>query len=186
MDLQTLYQKTIKFAGIKHAENNQTIPGTNLPYVIHLSNVAMEILISYQNDDDFKLDFALQLALLHDTLEDTATTFDEISKEFGPDVAEGVAALTKNENLPKPERMPDSLKRIRLLSKEVRAVKLADRITNLQVPPKHWDNAKKKSYLEEALLILDTLKGQNKFLEERLYSKIKEYESYIDSGLINE
>lgn len=106
-----------------------------------------------------------------------ATTFEELSNEFGLAVAEGVAALTKNEHLPKPQRMPGSLKRIRLLSKEVSAVKLADRITNLQAPPQHWGNAKKKSYLEEARLILDTLKGQNKFLEERLDSKIKEYEN---------
>src|SRR6218665_3419730 len=116
MDLQTIYQKAIKFAGVKHAVNNQTIPGTNLPYVIHLSNVAMEILTSEQNDSDFKLYFAIQLALLHDTLEDTETTFEEISAAFGFDVAEGVAALTKNENLPKSERMVDSLRRIRLLS----------------------------------------------------------------------
>lgn len=94
-------------------------------------------------------------------------------------MAAGVAALSKNENLPKPERMPDSLKRIRCLSKEVSAVKLADRITNLQPPPKHWDHAKRKRYLEEARLILDTLKGPNKLLEERLESKIKAYERFI-------
>lgn len=179
MDLQTIYQKAIKFAGAKHAVNNQCIPGTNLPYIIHLSNVAMEILTSDQSAGDFKLDFALQLALLHDILEDTDTTFDEISREFGFDVAEGVAALTKNENLPKPERMADSLKRIRLLSKEVSAVKLADRITNLQEPPEHWDKPKKENYLQEARLILDVLKGQNKYLEARLEYKIKAYENFM-------
>ena len=43
MHTQSFYQKAIKFAAAKHAEQNQTVPGTNLPYVVHLSNVAMEI-----------------------------------------------------------------------------------------------------------------------------------------------
>ena len=38
MQIQSLYQKAIKFAAAKHAAQNQTIPGTNLPYVVHLSN----------------------------------------------------------------------------------------------------------------------------------------------------
>ena len=48
MDIQTLYQQTIKSATLKHLKQNQTIPGTDLPYVVHLSNVAMEILIAVQ------------------------------------------------------------------------------------------------------------------------------------------
>lgn len=46
--LQTIYQNTIKFAAEKHADQNQVIPGTDLPYVVHLSNVTMEILIASQ------------------------------------------------------------------------------------------------------------------------------------------
>ena len=180
MNIQTIYQQALKFAASKHAEKNQKVPGTNLPYVVHISNVAMEIFVAYQNTPDFNLDLAIKLALLHDTLEDTSATFEEISKEFGYEVAEGVLALTKNEDMPKSERMFDSLFRIKKLSKEVRAVKLADRITNLQVPPKYWSNEKKQNYLQEAIIIMDTLKGENQFLEKRLEIKIKEYESYID------
>jgi len=179
MEIQSIYQQTIKFAALKHSKKNQTIPGTNLPYVVHLSNIAMEIMIAYQNAGDFKLDFALKLALLHDTLEDTSATFDEISKQFGIDIAEGVSALTKNETLPKSEKMFDSLKRIRALSKEVWAVKLADRITNLQEPPAYWDTSKKESYLQEAIQILQHLTGANPYLEQRLSKKITEYERYI-------
>ncbi len=180
MDIQTIYQHTIKFAAFKHSEENQTIPGTNLPYVVHLSNVAMEVLIAYQVKNDFQLDFAIRLALLHDTLEDTSTTFEEISKEFGIEVAEGVSALTKNQDLPKSERMLDSLYRIKALSKEVCIIKLADRITNLQEPPNHWDTIKKVKYQQEAILILNELKEQNQFLEERLKEKIIEYNKYIN------
>jgi len=179
MSIQTIYQQTINFAASKHAEKNQKVSGTNLPYIVHVSNVAMEILVAFQIRPDFNLELAIKLALLHDTIEDTSATFDEISKEFGFEVAEGVLALTKNEELPKSERMIDSLMRIKKLSQEVSAVKLADRITNLQEPPKYWNTEKKENYLKEAIVILDTLKGANQFLEERVEKKIKEYEKYI-------
>lgn len=179
METQSIYQQTIKFASAKHAATNQTIPGTSLPYVVHLSNVAMEILLAHEAAPDFNLNLAVQLALLHDTLEDTDTTFDELQNEFGLEVASGVSALTKNKYLPKAERMTDSLKRIKLLPKEVWAIKLADRITNLQEPPKHWDTAKKAAYAEEANLILTELKDANSYLEQRIAQKITEYQQYV-------
>lgn len=181
MQTQSSYQKAIKFAALKHEEQNQLVPGTNLPYVVHLSNVAMEILIAAQNSTDINVDFAVQVALLHDTLEDTATTLEELTETFGVSVAEGVLALTKNGDLPKSERMEDSLNRIRKQQKEIWAVKLADRITNLQIPPQHWDTAKKIAYQKEALLILEELKGGNAFLENRLRLKIAEYEKYLQT-----
>lgn len=177
--IQYIYQKAILFAATKHAEINQTIPGTKLPYVVHISNVTMEILTTKNHPSDFDLGLAVQLALLHDTLEDTSATLDEIAETFGVKVAEGVAALTKNEDLPKEERMADSLQRIGKLSKEVAAVKLADRITNLQEPPKFWNTDKRKKYQQEAQLILDSLKGKNPSLEERLQQQIIAYGQYI-------
>ena len=53
MEIQSIYQQAIKFAALKHSEIQQTIPGTDLPYVVHLSNVAMEILIASHNTSDF-------------------------------------------------------------------------------------------------------------------------------------
>jgi guanosine-3',5'-bis(diphosphate) 3'-pyrophosphohydrolase len=179
METQTLYQEAIKFATIKHLEKQQKIPGTNLPYVVHLSNVAMEILIAANYSENFNLRFAVQVALLHDTLEDTSATFDEIAKKFGADIAQGVSALTKNENLPKSEKMLDSINRIKTSPKEVWAVKLADRITNLQEPPRHWGITKKVEYRQEAIEISEELKGGNSYLEKRLNKKINEYEKYL-------
>ena len=181
MQTQSYYQKAIKFAALKHVEQNQLVPGTNLPYVVHLSNVAMEILMAAQNSPNFDVDFAVQVALLHDTLEDTSTTLEELIAEFGLTIAKGVLALTKNSTLPKSEGMQDSLQRIKKLQKEAWAVKLADRITNLQMPPNHWSNAKKIEYQKEAKLILEELKGGNAFLEDRLRLKIGEYEKYLQT-----
>ena len=177
MTVQTIYQDTLKFASIKHL--GQTLPSSSIPYVVHLSNVAMEILVAAQHHSDFNLTLALQLALLHDTMEDTDTSYYELEQEFGTTVAAGVLALTKNSALPKKERMMDSLKRIRESVPEVWAVKLADRITNLQQPPAHWDATKKADYQEQAKVILAQLSGGNTFLEHRLAEKIKAYSQYL-------
>ncbi len=180
MKEQTLYQEAIKFAAAKHAEKEQKVPGTNLPYVVHLSNVAMEILIAALNSDNFELGFAVQVALLHDTMEDTATDFGELKERFGVEITKAVSALTKDKSLPKEEQMKDSLTRIKKLQSEVWAIKLADRITNLQPPPPHWDNSKKVKYQEEARIILGELKKGNEFLARRLEAKIVEYGDYIN------
>jgi guanosine-3',5'-bis(diphosphate) 3'-pyrophosphohydrolase len=176
---QDIYQKAILFATAKHHDIGQTIPGTDLPYLVHLSNVTMEIIFASQFTSDFDTSFAVQLALLHDTLEDTDTTFEELSSVFSPSVAEGVLALSKNKLLPKQDQLTDSIQRIILQPKEVWSVKLADRITNLQQPPIHWPPAKISNYHNEAKFILNTLKGGNQYLEDRLTAKIIEYQSYF-------
>ncbi|MEI7421910.1 MAG: HD domain-containing protein [Prolixibacteraceae bacterium] len=175
MELQTSYQEAIKFATTKHLEQKQLVPGTELPYVVHLSNVAMEILVAGLQTDKFETGFAVQVALLHDTLEDTSTTRKELETRFGKEVAQAVSALSKNLKLPKAKQMADSLKRIKKLRPEVWAVKLADRITNLQSPPPHWDQWKINKYCDEAILILATLRKGNDYLAGRLERMIMEY-----------
>ena len=177
--IQEIYQKAIKFAGEKH--KNQKVPGTQANYLLHISNVAMEVIIAYKMNSEFDINYAVQLALLHDTLEDTNTEFTELVKEFNKQVAIGVQALTKNENLTsKKERMLDSLNRINKLEKEVAIVKLADRITNLQEPPKKWGKDKIKDYLNEAKLISELLSNKNEYLNDRLVAKIAEYKLYTE------
>ncbi|MBS3993657.1 MAG: bifunctional (p)ppGpp synthetase/guanosine-3',5'-bis(diphosphate) 3'-pyrophosphohydrolase [Bacteroidetes bacterium] len=174
---QENYQKAIKFAGEKH--KNQKVPGTESNYLLHISNVAMEILLAYNVNNNFDLDFTIQLALLHDTIEDTETSFEEIKNEFDYRIASGVLALTKNKNLSsRKEIMIDSLKRINILEKEVGMVKLADRITNLQKPPKYWSKDKIQNYLNESKLIREMLNDKNEFLNKRLQMKIAEYQIY--------
>jgi len=180
MQVQHLYQEAIKFATSKHLEKDQKVPGTNLPYVVHLSNVAMEIMIAASNSENFDLGFAVQVALLHDTIEDTSTKIEELENKFGADIAQAVLALTKNTDLLKDEQMQDSLTRIKELQPEVWAVKLADRITNLQPPPLHWDNQKKINYQYEARVLLKELNSGNKYLAMRLEAKIVEYGKYIN------
>lgn len=180
MSIQNTYQKAIRYAAEKHAELQQTLPDSIIPYAVHLSNVAMEILIAASHTEDFEIEFAIQVALLHDILEDTNVTFEELSNEFGTDIAIGVLALTKRDFLPKDQQMPDSLSSLKMCVPEVRAVKLADRITNLHKPPISWSYDKKQKYMREAKLILKELKGTNEYLENRMELKIKEYNEYIE------
>ena len=175
--IQDLYQKAINFAGEKHYR--QKLPASNANYVLHLSNVAMEVFMAYNSAPNFDLNLAIQLAILHDTIEDTETSFEELKNKFGEHVAEGVLALTKNNTFStKKERMLDSIERIKVLKKEVGLVKLADRITNLQQPPETWSKAKIKDYLHEAILLHSLLLDKNNYLSNRLKSKIEDYKKY--------
>ncbi len=178
MQLQSLYQKAIAFAGEKHRD--QKVPGTQSSYLLHLSNVAMETMIAAWHTDDFDLGFALQTALLHDVLEDTPTTFEELKAAFGQKIADAVLALSKDEALEPDVQIQDSLERIKLQPKEVWTVKLADRTSNMQEPPQHWDNNKRSSYLLMARVILKELKGGNAYLEKRLEEQVLRYDRYIE------
>ncbi|MDR0414133.1 MAG: HD domain-containing protein, partial [Prevotellaceae bacterium] len=164
-NIQSLYQRAILFAAERHGE--QKIPGSNVPYIVHVSNVCMEVFFAAAQTENFNLALAVQVALLHDVLEDTPTAEAELEAAFGKAVAEGVKALSKNESLPKAECLPDSLRRILQQPKEVWAVKLADRITNLQPPPAHWTKEKIALYEHDATLIYATLKDGNAYLAKR-------------------
>jgi guanosine-3',5'-bis(diphosphate) 3'-pyrophosphohydrolase len=177
-DIQVFYQQAILFAAERHSRQNQTLPDSNIPYVVHLSNVCMEILIAAQYSENFNLKLAIQCALLHDVLEDTETTEAELEQYFGILAAFCVSALTKNKTLPRAERIKDSLRRIKQCPKEIWSVKLADRITNMQKPPRSWPVEKITRYYDEAQFILSELKEGNVYLANRLTREIKEYSKY--------
>ncbi len=171
--LQEAWLKAWRFAAKAH--QGQVTPGEPFPYLAHLGAVAMEVLCAHQHQPFASPTLAIQCALLHDTLEDTATKAEAIEGEFGAQVAAGVRALTKDGSLPKERKMADSLARIRLQPVEIWAVKLADRITNLQPPPSKWTAEKIASYREEAREIHAALAPGHAFLGKRLKRKIEAY-----------
>ena len=121
-------------------------------------------------------ELAVQCSLLHDVLEDTLITYQEIEDKFGFQVAQGVLALSKNNKIEsKRDQLIDSLNRIKQQPKEIWMVKLADRITNLSPPPFYWNNEKIQSYKEDANLIYNYLYKSNTFLSERLKNRIQAY-----------
>ena len=134
---QESYIKAYIFAA--HAHQGQKFPGTNIPYIMHLSFVSMEIIAALNAEKKHDGDLAIQCAILHDTIEDTHITFEQIKTEFGESVANGVLALTKNNSIEKHLQMADSLRRIKEQPASIWMVKLADRISNFQAPPHYWN-----------------------------------------------
>ena len=163
------------------AHNGQYLPGSDIPYINHIGNVAMEVMTEIAGSPGkYDADLAVTCALLHDTLEDTEVTFEDLHRDFGRQIADGVDALSKNKVIKsKEKRMLDSLSRIKQQPKEIWLVKLADRIVNLQPPPKTWDIEKKQKYHAEAAVILEQLNEASDRLSLRLKSKIAAYEKYI-------
>lgn len=154
--------------------------GEKVEYLNHIGSVTFEVLAAIQQTPNLDADLALSCALLHDSIEDTAQDYTSIEAAFGTAIANGVAALTKNDSLSnKKAKMLDSLERILQQPKEVWCVKLADRICNLYAPPYYWNLARKQAYVEEARLIHQTLKEGNVYLAERLAQKIEAYQVHL-------
>lgn len=175
------YFKALKF--VAEAHTGQIVPETGMPYVVHVSLVAMEVIAALAEETVEKPNLAVQCALLHDCLEDTYIVYDEIVSQFGSYVAEGVLALSKDgavgisEDEHERERLKleDSLERIKKLPMEIWMVKLADRITNLQLPPGHWNDEKIAHYKQDAELIYRELSPASEYLGNRLRAKIDSY-----------
>jgi (p)ppGpp synthase/HD superfamily hydrolase len=166
------------FAADAHGE--QQVPGSTRPYLSHIGAVTMEVIaaLAARSDVD-NPDLCVQCAILHDVVEDTALSAEDIAEVFGPHVAAGVSALTKQMSAgDKRAQMVDSLERIKAQPQEVWMVKLADRITNLQPPPKHWDKIKIAKYLESAELISAELGSACTVLGPRIQEKIERYRAH--------
>ena len=169
-----LFYKVVEFAMKKH--DGQKIMLSKMPYIGHVFEVFGECVAACLEENiSVKWDYLMMVAMLHDTLEDTDCTIQEIVDFFGVDVANGVKALTKDEKLPYQERIQDSLNRIILEGQEVALIKMADRIVNLQEKPTEWDSRKLAQYKEDSLKILNTFGHNSKILSERLKLKIEKY-----------
>lgn len=158
-------------------------PGQEFEYLKHIGSVTLEILHALQHDPGLDPNIAIPCAILHDTVEDTPATYTQIKAQFGAGVADGVQALTKDSRLPdKASKMADSLARIREQPKSVWAVKLADRIVNLDPPPYHWSTEKIKAYRQEAQTILEALGEASPILSKRLEDRIVRYGDFLNFG----
>lgn len=173
---QDAYTTAYRFAAEAH--RGQTYPGTDLPYLMHLSFVTMEIVAALTVEPEHDGNLAIQCALLHDTIEDTEVTYEQVAQAFGTSVAQGVLALSKDPSVAKIEEMQDSLDRIRQQPSEVWMVKLADRISNLSAPPTYWTRDKIVTYRAEAIEIHRALRTASLYLGARLLSRIESYRQY--------
>lgn len=114
----------------------------------------------------------IQAAILHDTVEDTDTSFEEIEKEFGTKVRNIVAEVTDDKSLPKATRKELQIEHAKGSSNEAKLVKLADKLYNLRdlevSPPEKWSDERIKEYFQWAKKVIDGLRGTNKKMEDSL------------------
>lgn len=120
----------------------------------------------------------LVAALLHDTVEDTNTTFDEIEQLFGTAVRQLVAEVTDDKSLAKGERKALQIEHARHASPRAKQLKIADKISNIRDithrPPKSWAAPRKSEYLEWAEQVVSGCRGINPALDEAFDTAVRE------------
>jgi guanosine-3',5'-bis(diphosphate) 3'-pyrophosphohydrolase len=108
-------------------------------------------------------------ALLHDTVEDTETTPEEIEREFGAEVRSIVDEVTDDKALPKVDRKRLQIEHAAEASAKAKLVKLADKICNLRdmatSPPAGWPDQRRREYFDWAKAVIDQLRGASPKLE---------------------
>ncbi len=159
----------VDFAARKHrAQRRKDSDAT--PYINHPIAVA-ELLARVASVEELP---ALQAALLHDTLEDTKTTPEELGALFGEDVRRLVQELTDDKSLPQAERKRLQVEHAPDLSPRARLIKLADKIANLgdltPTAPVAWPIERKREYLAWAASVVAAIRGSNPALE-RLFDQ---------------
>ncbi|XP_043274291.1 guanosine-3',5'-bis(diphosphate) 3'-pyrophosphohydrolase MESH1 isoform X5 [Venturia canescens] len=166
--------KAANFAAIKHT-NQRRKDAAETPYINHPLGVA-NILIQEGNVHDPDVIVA---ALLHDTVEDTDTTFEEIEMNFGSKVRKIVVEVTDDKNLPKQERKLLQIKHSPHISHEAKLVKLADKIYNLRdllkATPVGWTSERVEEYFEWSKAVIAGCRGSNLPLETAVDSIFAEY-----------
>jgi guanosine-3',5'-bis(diphosphate) 3'-pyrophosphohydrolase len=153
-----LLLKALAFAAHKHRDQRRKDADAS-PYLNHPISLA-DVLVNEGGVSDVEVICA---ALLHDTVEDTATTHEELVDAFGARVARIVAEVTDDKQLAKAERKRLQVVRAPHISREAKLVKLADKIANLrdvaQRPPAGWDLARRREYFDWAKQVIDGLRG---------------------------
>jgi (p)ppGpp synthase/HD superfamily hydrolase len=163
--MSKLIQAADKFAEFYHGEIDQRRKYTNEPYIVHPRAVAK--LVSAVGGTRHQI----AAALLHDTVEDTRATIEDIRSEFGSVVASYVDQLTdpaKPEDGNRAARLEINLNHIKKMSAAAQTIKLADIINNTESIAKH-DPKFAEIYFAEKRRVLSWLIDGNKTLYNKLY-----------------
>lgn len=151
------------FAADKHRTQRRKDHASS-PFINHPLAVA-NVLAAHGVTDPV----VIQAALLHDTVEDTETTRDEIEREFGSEVAGVVMEVTDDKSLPKQERKRLQIEHAPHLSDRARLVKLGDKICNARDvsmnPPAEWSRDRRREYVEWTQKVVAGCRGVHPELE---------------------
>lgn len=148
----------INFAAIKH-KNQRRKNQEKSPYINHPIEVLT--LLSNANIADTN---TLMAAVLHDTVEDTATKHDELVYHFGEEVAKIVMECTDDKSLDKVQRKKLQIEHAKEISTAAKLVKLSDKLSNMKDlmfnPPTHWTEQEIVGYVVWSYFVVNNLKGQ--------------------------
>ncbi|KAI5698014.1 hypothetical protein M8J76_009743 [Diaphorina citri] len=166
--------KATDFASHKHHFQRRKDPeGT--PYIEH--PVAVAHILTHLGKVSNPV--VIISALLHDTVEDTDTTFEEIEREFGPRVRSVVEELTDNKHMTRDERKRCQILHAPHSSHEAKLVKLADKLHNLRdierSLPVNWTEERKTQYFNWARDVVQGLRGTNAPIEAELDALFAKY-----------
>jgi guanosine-3',5'-bis(diphosphate) 3'-pyrophosphohydrolase len=153
------------FAALKHRDQRRKDRQAS-PYINH--PIALASVLA--NEAGIEDPVVLCAALLHDTIEDTQTTADELREHFGEEVTAVVLEVTDDKLLPKAERKRLQVEHAASISERAKLVKLADKICNvrdmLTSPPVGWSDERRREYLDWAKQVVDQLRDANGKLAE--------------------
>ena len=156
--------RALAFAAEKHRDQRRKNAEAS-PYINH--PIALANMLANEGHVDDSV--VICAALLHDTIEDTETTPEELRAAFGDEIAGIVREVTDDKLLPKQERKRLQIEHASSLSDKAKLVKLADKICNLRdiarQPPAGWDVSRKQEYFDWAKAVVDRLRGTSAALE---------------------
>jgi len=154
----------LSFAADKH-RNQRRKDKEASPYINHPIALARILAVEGGVDDAV----VLCAAVLHDTVEDTETSHEELAAQFGRETADVVLEVTDDKALPKAERKQLQVEHAPRLSHAAKLVKLADKIANVRDvadhPPSEWPLERRREYFDWAKRVVDGLRGTHGGLE---------------------
>ena len=159
-----LILKALAFAAHKHRDQRRKDREAS-PYINH-PIAAATVLANEGGITDAR---TICAALLHDTIEDTETTPEELEARFGPEICAIVMEVSDDKSLPKVERKRLQVEHAAGVSDQAKLVKLADKTCNLRdvasSPPRGWSLARRQQYFDWAREVIDRLRGVHPELE---------------------
>ena len=156
--------RALRFAASKHRDQRRKDVVAS-PYINH----PIALVETLTNEGHVTDVVTLCAALLHDTIEDTQTTADELREAFGEQICAVVLEVSDDTSLPSKERKAAQIRHAPHISYEAKLVKLADKISNLrdiaQSPPENWTLQRRQDYFDWARDVIAGVRGTNAELE---------------------